>query len=435
MFLNSNMKYKCTKCGHTNSILYKKQCFYTSCDNCMAYFRVDSESESVFFEAQFKDKTYNLFKLGVKAFYKKKGYTLTGILIGNELGKFSTWREYIFYNEKSDEYFFLTESDYEWTLVEPIDFDYKLKDRYKVEYGHKHFSRTVSYTTEYIGAKGEFSWDLLEDNLAKNIEFKRGKEFLVLENKAENVQWYFGTNLKEKDLLDMFSPDVLPLNTLRKRVDPYSDYSYFDIKRGPMLFKITALYVLYALVLMVIFQTINREEKVFEQTFDIAPNVEGKIQTFTSEPFKIRTGLFNSNAIEYELYAPVSNSWFETSVILVNEDNGNEYYFDHGVEQYHGYAGGEHWTEGSHTDDFLIEQIPEGTYRMIIRPFQENPPKPAYETISYMDGNFEDHLPASPINSFQVKVTNDVTLWSNFWWMMLLGLIYPAIFILANNDD
>lgn len=113
-----------------------------------------------------------------------------------------------------------------------------------------------------------------------------------------------------------------------------------------------------------------------------------------------------SSNLAFKLQAPVENNWLAAGITLVNTKTLREYNFEMGVEYYSGYEGGESWSEGSQTAEKIISAIPEGTYQVIIQPYREN-----YSTIT----------------SFDLSIAQDVPIWSNFWVILGLVLIFPAI--------
>jgi hypothetical protein len=70
--------------------------------------------------------------------------------------------------------------------------------------------------------------------------------------------------------------------------------------------------------------------------------------------------------LEFDIEAPVDNSWFEFTATLVNANTGAEYSLEKGVEYYHGYSEGESWTEGSTRETAYLSEIPAGTYNLQI---------------------------------------------------------------------
>jgi len=122
------------------------------------------------------------------------------------------------------------------------------------------------------------------------------------------------------------------------------------------------------------------------------------------------------------LFAQVSNSWLETSVTLVDEISGREYYFDTGVEEYSGSG----WSEGSTSTSFNLESMPAGKYRMILKvyvmpPFQQNTPQ-----VGYTNGT-------NP-TSFTVSVVENPYSWNNFWIMFGLIFLYPVFYLMSRGE-
>ncbi|UPT67160.1 MAG: hypothetical protein M0D57_00195 [Sphingobacteriales bacterium JAD_PAG50586_3] len=106
------------------------------------------------------------------------------------------------------------------------------------------------------------------------------------------------------------------------------------------------------------------------------------------------------------MYADVSNSWFETSVVLVNDVTDESYEFTKGVEHYYGYTDGESWSEGNRVDDWTIPSVKGGKYHLIVTP-----------TMPYM----------FVTSSLQYKITikRDVPTYNNFYWLAGFILVVP----------
>jgi hypothetical protein len=87
----------------------------------------------------------------------------------------------------------------------------------------------------------------------------------------------------------------------------------------------------------------------------------------------------------------------------VNEADGTEYNFTKEVEYYHGYEGGESWTEGSRQGEAFLSKIPQGKYHINI----------------YPEFGSTDH-------SFSLTVRRDIAFESNLFVAFLLLLVFPV---------
>jgi len=110
-----------------------------------------------------------------------------------------------------------------------------------------------------------------------------------------------------------------------------------------------------------------------------------------------------SQALEFQLQAPVENQWLEVNMDLVHATTKRVRELTIGVEFYQGFDDG-HWSEGSQVSQAVLPAVEPGTYYLVIRAVAD---------------------PAVGAMDYQLRVTRDVTLWSNLWlgWVLLAG--YP----------
>jgi len=100
-----------------------------------------------------------------------------------------------------------------------------------------------------------------------------------------------------------------------------------------------------------------KEKVILEDTFELPDSLTSK--TTTTRNFELDK--WKSN-LQFEMYAPVDNSWLDMEMTLVNVKTGEEYTINQGVEYYHGYDDGESWSEGDNREVFYLSSIPAGTY-------------------------------------------------------------------------
>jgi hypothetical protein len=131
--------------------------------------------------------------------------------------------------------------------------------------------------------------------------------------------------------------------------------------------------------------------------------------TLVSDQFQLEKWRGN---LQFDVYAPVSNSWFELNATLVNTVTGTEYGLEKGVEYYHGYSDGEPWSEGDTKETAYLSQIPSGNYQLQIQGIRE--------LTSPIYGNL-----GPP--SFFVSVTYDTPNHRNLVVCLILLLIWAFI--------
>jgi len=109
----------------------------------------------------------------------------------------------------------------------------------------------------------------------------------------------------------------------------------------------------------------NREEKIILNE-DIP--YDGYInKDYVTPSFELKG---SSAPLVISVASNVDNSWANVQVALVNETTGEEVYANKDIEYYHGYEGGESWTEGSTSEEFNICGVSEGKYHLSLTPMK-----------------------------------------------------------------
>jgi hypothetical protein len=139
-------------------------------------------------------------------------------------------------------------------------------------------------------------------------------------------------------------------------------------------------------------------EPVYQGDFSYSSGDVDKVKT--SPQFELRQGTAN---VEFTLFSPIDNEWLEVQVDLVNDETGDTYEFEQGVEYYSGYDIDGGWIEGSRFNYKRLSSIPEGKYHLNIE----------------ASGTHD--------RPYRISVRRDVLTWSNFLWALLLLSIFPAI--------
>ncbi|MDR6561598.1 MULTISPECIES: DUF4178 domain-containing protein [unclassified Arcicella] len=397
--------YQCASC----LTLLRVNCADTQCLVCNSCGTLHVVKKSNLYDGQYKvDEIHNhkypqgaksTISIGTKLKLKEIDFTVVGFLKKKE-GSYA-WQEYYLYNEKEG-YYFLTEYKGHWTfLKESTDANI---NTYKIEitFEHQNYRLFSEYHANIKGALGEFPIDLLEVSSTSVKEYINPPYLLTVEKHRKKITWFKGEHLPSIELYEALGEKVeLPKEDGIGVIQP-SSFSVSFVE----LMKIAVI----ALTLLVIIQVFfSPSERVYSKDFNVfsieemRPNSEYDSTKFYITPsFKLKGG--NRN-IEFTLRADVSNNWFETDLVLVNEKTGEEYTTNLGVEYYSGVEGGESWSEGSTEMSTLLEKIPEGTYHLEITPSS------AYPSI---------------VSDFSIIVDSGVADIYNFFIVLVCIAIIPA---------
>ena len=100
---------------------------------------------------------------------------------------------------------------------------------------------------------------------------------------------------------------------------------------------------------------------------------------------------------------------------MVNDDTGETFPFAQTIEYYHGYDGGESWSEGGTSNNVFLSAVPKGKY---------------YLNIDTESGDFKDTNP----HVLNVVVKQSPPLYGNYFWCLFLLSLLPGISAWSNTS-
>ncbi len=370
---------------------------YVSCSGCDTFFKIENDQLAPYLN--YKRKVNIVIPIGTRAQYKGKKYQVVGALQVKESNATYYWTEYVLKAEDGS-HDYVSECEGHWNFVKPIEPFNRVK-KVVFDYKEKEYTYFTFYKTVIIGAVGEFTWDLSKQDKPTVKEYISPPHGLIHEFSQHTDEWYKTEYLKKSEVRIIFNlptSSSLPAKKGGYSTEPFPlNIDTFQAKRYGILF--------FLAMLAIVFLTkgISSPQTIFSATVPLKNILHNSdSNNYLSRPFQI-SGLLGSTAIDVDLRAMVSNNWMEVSFTLVNEKSGEQYFFDEGVEYYSGYEGGQHWSEGAVEKSVTLSNIPAGTYRISSKPFIPE----------------ETSIP----ESFDIKVTQGVTLWSNFIILTLIGLL------------
>ncbi len=417
----------CPSCG-TGIDQYIATSRYFGCASCNMVFEADNGNivQRVGWVVDNDPKVLDL-KPGMQATIEGNNYALTGCMRKIDDTREFFWREYMLYDATNDKFVTLAEVDGNWMLIEEADADHYEYDPYAGR-ADKYVSNThvrekattnvfyhfASYTFDLQAAVGEFDWDVMaERDDTKVDEYICPPNIVVTEERGGMRYWYRGKHIDRNDVASAFG--LINANYLRDvsaqgAIAPHwTDTLYAPIARltGILLLVVAAIYLglyLGATPAMVLSQR-------YEVTADSSSWGSDAMHPIRTESFK----LHRSGAVDVNVSTPLDNDWMELTVTLVNEKSGQEFEATKALEHYHGYDGGESWSEGSNDEDILFSAVPSGDYHLNIFPFAEKKEN----------------------RQVYVSVEQNTMLHSNFWTVIIVVLTgwYFAKIIAYNVDN
>jgi Domain of unknown function (DUF4178) len=400
---------KCPQCFKAIKMITYPLAQSCTCNSCGTFYAIEKNQPD-----KKGNNSNNLFEpllaLGTKGVLKGVSYEVVGYVKKQEQNAYkSKWKEYVLFNSIYG-FAFLSEYDGHWIfLKETILCPVILNDNTKeFEFANESFHLFNSYTYSVIEAKGEFPYNIFDNKNTLVKEYISPPEIWIREkDNREGITWFFGEHISIKEITSAFA--VTATVPYRKGIGAVQPTNYINIKK---LVTIT-LVAIVALLLIHLLLISNKQNKVITE--------ENYYFTDSADNVKVVTEKFDFNKwrsnVAFTISAPVNNSWFELNATLVNAVTGEEYSLQKGVEYYYGYSGGESWTEGSTDETAYITNIPSGKYFL------------------QMEGVRESNLLNKP-NNFSVKAVYDAVDYRNFWFAVLLVLIWPVInYIISNQKE
>ncbi len=392
----------CPQCQQKIALVTYAQAVMVGCSDCCKIYKVRGSAFSLQRQLQRKNQVKPVLPLGRKGRLNEVVYAVVGFAKYKEANYAYYWREYVLFNPVHG-YTLLTEYDGHWNVFRFIS-DYShgkihLHDFYYLNYK---FNLYNQYRTEVLYAEGEFFWDIL-DNSPHFTEYVAPPYIMTRIVSEKEITWLLGEYLDPDQVKAAFNlTEDMPAQTGVGASEPFSTSFSFES------LKVIALVAIFMVVLgQALFIKISKEVPLGSSAFTLPDTNLGNTLTPMAGPvISIPDSWLGTSNVEFKLYAPVNNNWLSTGITLVNTKTLQEYDFEMGVEYYSGYDGGESWSEGSQSTTKLVSALPTGTYQIIIQPYREN---------------------YSSVNTFDVSIVGDVPIWSNFWIVLFLVAIFPAI--------
>jgi hypothetical protein len=364
------------------------------CEKC--YNRIDVRNNRI--AGRNKDKCPEPYiSLRSKGMIKGVQYLVLGYALKEENNRDAArWVEFTLHNPEEG-YAFLSEYDGNFILVKE-DCNSPVVTNTRVErfyYGDEEFVLYNRYIARLLDARGEFPCNFFNDGSINANEYISPPEMWISEkSNDEGKHWFFAQHLSRREVEAAFGENLPPKGTIGA-IEPKG---YLSPKKLAMF---TALAVLLAIFMHLVMGFTTGNKILLDSTFSF-PDSTNAYGLATSR-FELKK--WKSN-LEFEIVAPVYNSWFELSGTLVNAQTGTEYSFEQGIEYYEGYEGGEHWTEGDRSATFFLSSIPAGTYYMQLIATKES---------------------RSDLKTFSLALKNDVSMGRNLFFVILFLLIWPVI--------
>lgn len=397
------MEVHCQNCSTVTELAVTFTVKDFACPQCQWLYSADENGSLKYTGRKYKHEiTFEKsLRIGQKGTLNGTGYTVSGILVKSAYANFY-WTEYML-QDAAGNFRYLSEGDGHWIFLEPIDKKYSVThtSTFLTHEGMKMrlYDRCKA---EIVGAKGFFDFSIAPQNIALT-EFIRPPYVISIEQGSGENATFFGEHISRKTVKEAFGAVELREKLGVGLVQPF----LIDLRNLAIVFCVTAIAILVTHMAVYSGRT---SKTVTETIFTIG---ESNNKEYVSRPFTLQGG---SAPLTIEILSDIDNSWLTVQVALVNESTSEEIYADQDVEYYHGYEGGESWSEGQKGETMQFCGVPEGTYHLLVTPMW------AAENGSN--------------NSMVVRaIWNQPSMWNAWFSIGAMGVLWTLTFFFNKNFE
>ena len=297
------------------------------------------------------------------------------------------WEELLLYEKKTTDFSWLVRQDGHWSLAKGVSAAEVTDAAGRKRYRDREYRMFSSVTGTVERVLGELYWAVRVNDEAQLVDYIAPPEGLSLEQTAEEVNWSHLDYLDPEEVAEAFDLAALA-GEPRVGVAPIQpwrfQWAFPSMLRwlGGAAAATVAVWIALA----------ARGEPVFvahdftpAELSSADPTIEegeelpqgAKVHTYLSDAFELP----GRRAVEIDLVTDVDNAWAFVEGGLIEEASGDVSLFDLEASYYHGFEGGESWSEGSRTASQVLPAPPRGSY-VLRADIQWDPAMPTPPTVT-----------------------------------------------------
>ncbi|HEX6639863.1 MAG TPA: DUF4178 domain-containing protein, partial [Thermoanaerobaculia bacterium] len=356
----------CTNCGGALELRAPDQAERIWCPYCGAGHDI-ANGKLEYFAMLKKQRVEPAIPLGSSGTIEGDAYVIAGFMQRSVRFDITYyWTEYLLYNAAKG-YRWLVHSDEHWSFVTPLR-PGEVRDptvgesiARSVSYEGRSYRLFQSATAKVSYVVGEFYWRVEVGETVDTADYVAppfGISKEMTKSGAREVSYSHARYMPTSEVAEAFQVRDLTLPTTIGPMQPFT---------GAKLGRTWAFMTLLLLITAMVLSVMLPRRQLLEQLIDITatPPQAGspaESRMIFSEPFT----LDGKHNVEVRANANLENSWLYVGGNLVNDLTGRFEGFELPLEYYHGYDGGESWSEGRRGRSVHLAPPPAGRYTLAL---------------------------------------------------------------------
>jgi hypothetical protein len=377
--------FSCTGCGASLTIEAVGYTNTVVCKHCLAVIDVNHPLKKIITQYENNHVREPLFELGSFGNLNGIKWKIIGYIVKEDVASGFLWDEYLLYNPYHG-FCWLLEISGHFSIAKKLNAvpcAHSSSYASEFEYNKKNYKLFNVGKVKTAFVLGEFYWRVKAGDTVTMADYISPPEMLSSEIDGSEINWSSSFYISSKEVYSAFklSPKRTPIfdigvaanqpNPTGDRLSKYKEF--FAALAGLTVVAMASLLTMPTKNLYTFNDIVAESTPVWNSSSNA---VSAGPKPAISPSFKIE-GMGN---IGIEMSSPVNNEWVEASMSLVNEDTGQTFDFEQGVEFYSGTDSDGAWSEGSRYSDKIISSVPAGNYHLEVE-LKSNKPIPTASLV------------------------------------------------------
>jgi hypothetical protein len=365
----SSVELRCPNCGAPWTMRGFKTTRTLCCESCGSVIDTSGEAWQLVEKVEKAHKLKPRYALGTRGELDGVAWEVIGWQSRSvrSYGTTYRWEEHLLYNPYHG-FRYLLFQDGHWVIVTPCPGvpNTGVNHAQYMTRTYKHFSTADAKVDEVLG---EFPWQARRGDTATATDYVAPPRILSSEESAGEVVWSEGRYLQRAEVVKAFGEPT------RKAKAPRGIHPCQPNPDTALVKWLAAALVvgLLAWLFTVVVYLGGREHRQIHSA-QVGPS---EWKAGFSQELEVQSDHAPAT-LEIAGHAGVDNSWVWLPIMLVGPlDKGEEARtLELEISYYHGYSGGESWSEGSQTNELLIGGVENGRYVLQVDPAKTDARRP-----------------------------------------------------------